>query len=102
MQKDSWAAVDWGTTNLRAYLIAGDGTVVDEVKTPKGMGQLRSDEFEAALISAVEPWLTDATPIPDFACGMVGARQGWQEAPYLTVPCPPVSADRMTRVRIQR
>lgn len=39
----------------------------------------------------IEPWLGDA-PIPVIACGMVGAKQGWVEAPYCSVPCKPGEA----------
>ncbi|MFN4203184.1 MAG: 2-dehydro-3-deoxygalactonokinase, partial [Tabrizicola sp.] len=34
---------------------------------------------------------------PVVACGMVGSRQGWCEAPYRAVPCPPV--DRAALVK---
>jgi 2-dehydro-3-deoxygalactonokinase len=30
--------------------------------------------------------------MPVMACGMVGSRQGWCEAPYRAVPCPPLDA----------
>jgi len=37
----------------------------------------------------IEPWLGSAT-IPVIACGMVGARQGWAEAPYRAAPTTPL------------
>ena len=50
---------------------------------------LDRDEFEVTLLSHVAPWLgNDHTPI--IACGMVGARQGWEEAPYRAVPATPL------------
>ncbi len=35
----------------------------------------------------VEAWLPYEGTIPVVACGMVGARQGWAEAPYAATPC---------------
>lgn len=83
----NWIAVDWGTSNLRAWLMASDG-VQDHAASPDGMGTLAPDQFEGALLRLIDPWLTDR-PIPVIACGMVGARQGWREAPYRAVPCLP-------------
>ena len=33
-----WVAVDWGTSNLRAWGIGPDGAVTFEKTSPKGMG----------------------------------------------------------------
>jgi 2-dehydro-3-deoxygalactonokinase len=80
-----WIAVDWGTTHLRAWAMAEDGTVRAEARSDDGMGHLARDAFEPALLSLVEPWL-GAGPMDVLACGMVGSRQGWAEAPYVAVP----------------
>ncbi|MBV6658699.1 MAG: 2-dehydro-3-deoxygalactonokinase [Devosiaceae bacterium] len=88
-----WIAVDWGTTNLRAYAMGADGEVLATAQG-SGMGQLAdggAPAFDAALRAAVEPWL-GAGSIRVLMCGMVGARQGWIEAPYLPVP---VALDRL-------
>lgn len=86
-----WIAVDWGTTHLRAWAMGPDGTVLDSASSDKGMGGLTPSEFEPALLSLVEDWLASDKTIPVIACGMVGARQGWVEAPYAQAPCPPLS-----------
>ena len=83
-----WIAVDWGTSNMRAWALR-DGAIVAEGRSDKGMGALAPEEFEAALLDVIEPWLGQ-NRIPLVACGMVGAKQGWCEAPYAAVPCPPV------------
>jgi 2-dehydro-3-deoxygalactonokinase len=82
-----WIAVDWGTSNLRAWAM-GDRGVQDQATSNEGMGSLTPDQFEAALLRLIEPWL-GTTPLRVIACGMVGARQGWREAPYRAVPCMP-------------
>lgn len=90
-----WIAVDWGTSNLRAWAM-GPGGVLAHATSDDGMGKLARDQFEAALLRLIDPWLTGPTPV--IACGMVGSRQGWHEAPYRTVPCRPVAADALVAV----
>lgn len=94
-----WIGVDWGTTNLRAWAMRGS-EVVATAAAPIGMASLTRDGFEPALLSVIERWLAASrtTPLPVIACGMVGARQGWQEAPYVTVPSPPLVRDAMIPV----
>lgn len=55
-----------------------------------GMSSLSPDDFEPALIALISDWL-GASSIPVIACGMVGARQGWVEVPYRTVPAAPMA-----------
>ena len=101
-----WVAADWGTTRLRAWRMQG-AAPVDQAESGDGMGTLDPAEFEPALLRLIEPWLR-AGRIDVVACGMVGARQGWVEAPYAAVPCRPLSApfaqppaeDSRLRVRI--
>lgn len=83
-----WIAVDWGTTHLRAWAMAEDGTVRAEARSDDGMGRLARDQFEPALLRLIEPWL-GASVVDVLACGMVGSRQGWMEAPYVAVPAKP-------------
>ncbi len=84
-----WIAVDWGTTNLRAFAMCR-GEMLAEAVSDDGMGKLARDAFEAALIKLIAPWLSAQKQTPVIACGMVGSRQGWHEAPYRTVPCLPL------------
>lgn len=87
MTKPDWIAVDWGTSNLRVWAMRDDGDIMDERSSGDGMGSLDHRGFEPALLRLIEDWLTKETVTPVIACGMVGARQGWVEAPYVTVPC---------------
>lgn len=82
-----WIAVDWGTTHLRAWAMVGD-VARAEATSEDGMGTLDRDGFEPALLRLIEPWLGAGT-MSVVACGMVGARQGWFEAPYVAVPTKP-------------
>lgn len=97
-----WIAIDWGTTNLRGWAM-GAGGVLAESTSDKGMSQLEPAEFEGALLDMIAPWIAghSGAPIPVFACGMVGARQGWREAPYRAVPCAPMHSGALQRVPMQ-
>jgi 2-dehydro-3-deoxygalactonokinase len=97
--KADWIAVDWGTTNLRAYAMGSEG-IRAEATSEDGMGRLGSEGFEPALIRLIEPWLgPGVTPV--LACGMVGSRQGWFEAPYRATPCTPMDVGQMVRVPVR-
>ena len=83
-----WIAVDWGTSHLRAWAMSAADAVLAEAQSDKGMGRLAPNEFEPALLDLVTPWLHGETEV--MACGMVGSRQGWTEAPYAPAPCRPL------------
>ena len=106
---ENWIAVDWGTTNLRAWVMGPDGSIVKKLQSNKGMGSLGPEEFEDALVSLVGPFLASNSVTDVICCGMVGAKQGWKEAPYRSVPCNapglaqavnPVTKDPRINVRI--
>jgi 2-dehydro-3-deoxygalactonokinase len=89
-----WIAVDWGTSHLRAWAIGDEGQIRATAQSDAGMGTLAQDGFEPALLDLVEDWL-GAGPTAILACGMVGAKQGWEEAPYVPVPAKPTDLTPM-------
>ena len=93
----NWIAVDWGTTHLRAYLM-GEAGILAEVSSADGMATLTRDAYEPALVRLVGPWLADGQETEIIACGMVGSRQGWMEAPYRTTPCTPIDPATLVAV----
>lgn len=76
--------LDWGSTRLRAYRFDRDGRVAETRALPWGSRQLPDGGFAEAFARAVDGW----PQAPVLACGMVGSRGGWREAPYLDTPCP--------------
>lgn len=90
----AWIAVDWGTSHLRAWLMRRDGSLLERRQSDAGMGTLDRDGFDPALRALVG----DAMPAPVLACGMVGSRQGWAEAPYATAPCAPPGVAQAVQV----
>lgn len=94
-----WIAVDWGTTHLRAFAMGPEG-VRASAQSDDGMGSLSREAFEPALVRLIEPWL-GARVTPVLACGMVGSRQGWFEAPYRSVPCAPLLPGALVSVPVR-
>lgn len=77
-------AVDWGTTNLRAFLMNQDGDIEAQRDSDRGMLKLGTADFETVLSELLGDWLTSDLPI--YMAGMVGSRGGWQEVPYQQCP----------------
>jgi 2-dehydro-3-deoxygalactonokinase len=75
-------AVDWGTTNRRAYKIDAQGRNVDEFEDGEGILTVASGGFPDA-VKEIRDRLGDA---PLLLAGMIGSNRGLKEAPY--VPCP--------------
>ena len=84
MSKPLCIAVDWGSSNLRAYLIDQGGIVLADQFSDQGMLSLPQADFEPVLSALIQPWLHHQVPV--LMAGMVGSRSGWQEVPYLDCP----------------
>jgi 2-dehydro-3-deoxygalactonokinase len=78
-------AVDWGTSNFRAFRISAEGVVVARCSSPQGILRVGEGNFEAALRAEVGAWLQEGEN-HILLCGMIGSRQGWVEADYLRCP----------------
>jgi 2-dehydro-3-deoxygalactonokinase len=78
-------AVDWGTSNFRAFRLSAEGAVVARRSSAQGILHVREGNFAEALRAEVGAWLAEGEQ-HILLCGMVGSRQGWVEAEY--VPCP--------------
>ena len=94
-------AVDWGTSNLRVWRMDAENEVIDQRNSSSGMGGLRSEEFEPTLASLVGN-VSVHSPLRTIICGMAGAKQGWAEAPYSSVPCKPPGIEYAARVASDR
>jgi 2-dehydro-3-deoxygalactonokinase len=89
-------ALDWGTTEARAWLLDAAGDVRERAEAPLGIMKVQGGAFADALCSLAGGWLDAEPGIPILASGMIGSRQGWVEAPY--VPCPAGAADLAGRL----
>ena len=77
----TFIAVDWGTTNRRAWRIEG-GAVAQEFDDGCGVLSVEKPEFPAA-VAQIRERLGDH---PLLMAGMVGSNRGWVEAPYVRCP----------------
>ena len=79
---EGFIAVDWGTTNRRAYRLDPSGKCVDEFEDGKGVLTVSDGGFPAA-VAEIRQRLGD---YPLLLAGMIGSNRGWKEAPYVACP----------------
>lgn len=79
---DGFIAVDWGTTNRRAYRVTDHGRCSEEFEDGEGILSVARGEFGAA-VAEIRERLGDR---PMLLAGMVGSNRGWIEAPYVACP----------------
>ncbi|OYU69964.1 MAG: hypothetical protein CFE28_08105 [Alphaproteobacteria bacterium PA2] len=93
-------AIDWGTTNLRAWVVGDDGQPKAHREFPLGVGRLAPGEAILRFADTVQPAM-GAEELPAVMCGMIGSNLGWTPVPYLECPA---SIDPVSRKlhRIER
>ncbi|MEO7150772.1 MAG: 2-dehydro-3-deoxygalactonokinase [Burkholderiaceae bacterium] len=91
-------AIDWGTSNLRAALLAEGGRTLAERSAPGGVMAVPDGRYAQTLSDLCGDWI-GSSRLPLLASGMIGSRQGWQEAAYVECPAAlaPVAA-QLTRI----
>jgi len=85
--RPAFIGVDWGTSSFRAYLATSDGAILERAESARGILGVAKGEHEDVLAGFVGGWraaVGDGLPI--LMSGMIGARQGWVEAPYAQCP----------------
>lgn len=91
MADGAFLAVDWGTTNRRAYRIEG-GEVIATERDDKGILAVPDGGFPR-LVAELRDRHGD---VPILMAGMVGSNRGWVDAGY--VPAPADLADLAVRL----
>lgn len=79
---NGFIAVDWGTTNRRAYAIGADGQCTGEFADGLGILSVPAGGFETA-IAEIRARLGNS---PMLLAGMIGSNRGWIEVPYVRCP----------------
>lgn len=79
---EGFIAVDWGTTNRRAYRLDGSGKCVQEFEDHKGVLAVAHGGFPDA-VGEIRQRLGDH---PLLLAGMIGSNRGWKEAAYVSCP----------------
>lgn len=85
MQNAAYALVDWGTSSFRLWVTDAQGQILGESRSDEGMMYCASTGFAPVLEKHLHK-LEAGSDLPVMICGMAGARQGWAEAPYLSLP----------------
>ncbi len=85
MWRANYIAVDWGTTNRRAWLVNADGEVVADFADEMGLMSVPGGGFKKAAAEIHEK-LGDH---PMLLAGMVGSDKGWRQVPYVSCPASP-------------
>ncbi|MDJ1007574.1 MAG: 2-dehydro-3-deoxygalactonokinase [Paracoccaceae bacterium] len=76
--------LDWGTSSFRAYLLGGEGGVLERHESPDGILRVPDRDFAGALEACLADRGWGAMPI--VASGMITSRNGWVETPYADLP----------------
>ena len=79
---DGFIAVDWGTTNRRAYRVGPSGSCDAEFEDGQGVLSVPAGGFPDA-VAEIRRRLGD---LPLLLGGMIGSNRGWVEAPYVRCP----------------
>jgi 2-dehydro-3-deoxygalactonokinase len=77
--------IDWGTTNRRAYVLDAQGNLVRQHNDELGILAVKG-EFEKSLADLLRKLGLERTEV--LMSGMVGSRNGWRQAPYLSTDQP--------------
>ncbi|MEO7414966.1 MAG: 2-dehydro-3-deoxygalactonokinase [Opitutaceae bacterium] len=85
-ERSHYVGIDWGSTNARALLFTPDDRLVEEREEPLGIKRVPAGGLPAAFAAFTSAWRERHGPIPVLLSGMIGSRQGWHEAPYLSCP----------------
>jgi 2-dehydro-3-deoxygalactonokinase len=78
----AYLAVDWGTTNRRAYAMSAEGAVLDSLRDDRGVLVHEPGDYPAEIAALRARW----GAFPVIAAGMVGSNRGWEVAPYVAAP----------------
>nr|WP_210382253.1 2-dehydro-3-deoxygalactonokinase [Jiella sonneratiae] len=83
---------DWGTSSFRLWLVDAEGQILAARRSADGMAAAReADGGFAGVLERHLAALNAPVGVSVVACGMVGAKQGWVEAPYVATPADPAS-----------
>lgn len=80
--QDGFIAVDWGTTNRRAYRIGTDGQITASFEDARGVMTVAEGGFPLA-IAELRARLGDGPMLLD---GMVGSNRSRVDVPYVSAP----------------
>ena len=78
-------AIDWGTSNFRAFRLNGSGEILERRLFPSRHSSRRRWTL-CGNFACARRRLAEGGENRILLCGMVGSREGWAEAKYLSCP----------------
>ncbi|MBT5187941.1 MAG: 2-dehydro-3-deoxygalactonokinase [Kordiimonadaceae bacterium] len=84
-KNNPFICADWGTSNLRVYLMDGEGSLLEEKKSDQGLLAAKG-KFQETLGTLCQQWFIKYPTAPVYLSGMIGSREGWVDARYLDTP----------------
>ena len=75
--------IDWGTTNLRGYVLDELLDEVDFISSSKGIMSVEKGEFKEVLLCEFKTLFDTYNIDTILMSGMVGSKNGWVQAPYV-------------------
>ena len=91
MSDSRFIAIDWGTTNRRAWLVE-DGRAIATYRDDRGVSGMGAGDYPEEIARLRARFGHHRV----LAAGMVGSSRGWHEAPY--VACPAGAPDLAARL----
>ena len=82
MWRDGFIAVDWGTTNRRAWAVSPDGSARDLLEDGMGVLKVAPGGYTGEIDRLRALWPGK----PLLMAGMIGSNRGWVEARYVPAP----------------
>lgn len=77
---------DWGSTNLRSFLVNGNGEVLDKLECPLGIWRVQRGELIKVFRETHAAWLSANRDVSVVASGMVGSIGGLKSTAYRECP----------------
>lgn len=87
-------AIDWGSSNFRAYAVDKEGNVRQRTKAHQGVLRIKDGNFAGILKRLLGKWFNKYPGIPLLMLGMIGSEHGWQDVEYTEAP---INAEGLAR-----
>lgn len=83
----AWLIIDWGSSQLRIFAMDQNNHCIDKYKDNMGLLHVDKNQFSDTLETILIKWIgSNYKELPIYLGGMVGAKQGWVEVPYVKAP----------------
>jgi 2-dehydro-3-deoxygalactonokinase len=86
----AFIAIDWGASQLKAFLCQPDGVQPKVLASASGPGVAAArGQFRVTLLEAVGDWLRQDPVLVVYMAGHITSSLGWYQTRYLNTPCLP-------------